>query len=522
MKKTLKQRWELPPTWLRILIISLLILGVFFRFANLEQRAYWHDETYTLLRTSGYTVPEVTQEVFNGGVIGVEELRQYQTVNSEKNLIGTINGLVKEDQHHPPIYFVMTRFWSQWFGDSLTTNRILPVLISLFVFPFIYWLCLELFRSHLTAWIAVGLTAVSPFHINYAQEMREYGLWAVTTLLMSVSLLRAMRLDTKSAWIIYAVTTVVALYSAVFSVFVMLGHFIYVVATEGFRLSRKLIAYLLTSFIAVVAFLPWILVILTHLDKIKQVTAWMDTSLPVKDLVKRWIFNLQSVFFETNFWLPGSLKTLIAFAMTLLVGYSIYVLWRRSSHHEWLFVVTLIIPILVSLSLADIVSGGIRSTNARYFVPSYLGSQLAVAYLLSIGFTSTKIKFGLQKQLRMLTLTLMAVAVLSGVIQLLNPRIIEDREMVKIINQADMPLVVSGEISNDGGSTFGDIMVISHLLDPKVKLQLIIEPNLPEIPTEFRNVFLYKTPESVKRQLEKKYKLKPAYKNKLWYLERSV
>ncbi|MEO1378202.1 MAG: glycosyltransferase family 39 protein [Cyanobacteria bacterium J06635_10] len=522
MNKTLKQRWQLPPIWLRILIISLLILGVFFRFANLEKRAYWHDETYTLLRTSGYTVPEVTQQVFNGDVIGVEELRQYQSVNSDKNLFGTINGLVKEDQHHPPIYFVITRFWNQWFGDSVTINRILPVLISLLALPFIYWLCLELFESPLTAWIAVGLTAISPFQIHYAQEIREYSLWGVTTLLMSVSLLRAMRLDTKSSWIIYAVTTIVGLYSAVFSVFVMFGHGIYVAFTEGFRLSRKFITYLLTSFIAVVAFLPWILVILTHLDKIKEVTAWMDTSLPVKDLVKRWILNLQSVFFETNFWLPGSLKTAIAIVMTLLIGYSIYVLWRQTPKKVWLFVVTLIVPISLSLGLADLISGGIRSTNARYFVPTYLGSQVAVAYLLSIGFTSTKIKFGLQRKLRILAVSLMVVGVLSGAIKSVNPRILEEQQMAKIINQADMPLVVSGELSYNGGGTFGDIMVMSHLLDPKVKLQLIIDPNVPEIPTEFKDVFLYKTPESVKRELEKKYKLKPAYKNKLLYLERSV
>ena len=208
--------------------------------------------------------------------------------------------------------------------------------------------------------------------------------------------------------------------------------------------------------------------------------------------------------------------------MTLLIGYSIYVLWRRTPKQVWLFVVTLIVPISVSLSLADLISGGIRSTNARYFVPTYLGSQIAVAYLLSIGFTSTKIKFGLQRKLKILTVTLMTVGFLSGVIQSVNPRIIEDQQMAKIINQADMPLVVSGELSYNGGGTFGDIMVMSHLLDPKVKLQLIIDPNVPEIPTEFKNVFLYKTPESVKRELEKKYILKPAYQNKLLYLERSA
>ena len=181
MKKTLKKRLPLPPIWLRILIISLLILGIFLRFANLEKRAYWHDETYTLLRTSGYRVPEVTQKIFNGDVIRAKDLKQFQSINSEKTLVGTMDGLVKEDQHHPPIYYVITRFWTQLFGDSVTINRILPVLISLLVLPLIYWLCLELFQSHLTALLAVGLTAVSPFHIHYAQEIREYSLWGVTT-----------------------------------------------------------------------------------------------------------------------------------------------------------------------------------------------------------------------------------------------------------------------------------------------------------------------------------------------------
>lgn len=522
MKKALKQRWQLPPIWLRILIISLLILGVFFRFANLEKRAYWHDETYTLLRTSGYTISEVTRKVFNGDVIKVGELKRFQSINSEKNVFDTVNGLVNEDQHHPPIYYLMTRFWTQLFGDSVTINRILPGLISLLALPLIYWLCLELFQSQLTALLAVGLTAVSPFHIHYAQEIREYSLWGVTTLLMSVSLLRAMRLDTKSSWIIYAVTTIVGLYSAVFSVFVMFSHGIYVLLIEGFRFKRRLISYLIASSIATVSFLPWIVVILTNMGKLREVTAWMDMSIPTKELIKRWIFNLQSVFFETNFWLPGSLKTLIAVAMTLLVLYSMYALWRGTSKQVWLFVVTLIVPISIVLTLPDLISGGIRSTNARYFVPVYIGSQLAVVYLLSLGFTTKKIKFKLQKKLRILCLMFMTVAVVSGAIKLLNPSITEEQKIAKIINQADMPLVVSGEVSYNGGGTFGDIMVLSHLLEPKVKLQLVIEPNVPEIPTEIKNVFLYKLPESIQQDLEKRYKLKSAYKNKLWHLEPSA
>ena len=39
-----------------------------------------------------------------------------------------------------------------------------------------YWLCLELFESSVTAWLAVAIIAISPFQIVYAQEARPYSL----------------------------------------------------------------------------------------------------------------------------------------------------------------------------------------------------------------------------------------------------------------------------------------------------------------------------------------------------------
>jgi len=72
----------------------------------------------------------------------------------------------------------------QWFGSSVTVTRGLAALISLFVFPCIYWLCLKLFKS---GWMAMALVAVLPIHVVYAQEAREYSLWPAAILLSSVS-----------------------------------------------------------------------------------------------------------------------------------------------------------------------------------------------------------------------------------------------------------------------------------------------------------------------------------------------
>ncbi|HEY9709495.1 MAG TPA: glycosyltransferase family 39 protein, partial [Oculatellaceae cyanobacterium] len=159
-----------PTNWLQVLIVVVLILGVFFRLANLDLKVYWEDEAFTSLRISGYTEAELIQQVFNGHEIGVADLQKYQHPNPEKGVIDTIKGLAVEEPQHTPLYFLMVRLWVQWFGNSVLITRSLSALLSLLVFPCLYWLCRELFESPLTAWIAMAMMAISPFHVVYAQE----------------------------------------------------------------------------------------------------------------------------------------------------------------------------------------------------------------------------------------------------------------------------------------------------------------------------------------------------------------
>ncbi len=76
--------WSRSTTGLRVLLILVLVVGVFFRFVNLDRKVYWHDEAYTSLRISGYTSEEVNHQVFNGQLISIKDLYKYQRPNSEK------------------------------------------------------------------------------------------------------------------------------------------------------------------------------------------------------------------------------------------------------------------------------------------------------------------------------------------------------------------------------------------------------------------------------------------------------
>lgn len=133
MKNKLTRNWG-SLHGLRLLIVIILALGIFFRLVNLDRKVYWQDETATSLRIAGHTKEEFTQQVFNGQLISVEELRQrYLYLNSETSWLNTVKALTGRPEHSP-LYYLMARLWAQWFGTSVAVMRSLPALISLLVF----------------------------------------------------------------------------------------------------------------------------------------------------------------------------------------------------------------------------------------------------------------------------------------------------------------------------------------------------------------------------------------------------
>lgn len=538
LKNQLMKIWVVPPSWLRFLIITLLVLGLFFRLGNLERKVYWFDETYTSLRTAGFTEVELIQNLSNTGVLNWETLQKYQRTNPEKSVIDTLKSLALEDPQHPPLYYLLARFWMQGFGNSLTAMRSLPALISLLVFPCIYCLCLELFESSLVGWIAVALLAVSPLHILYAQEAREYSLWTVTVLLSSTALLRAMRLKTKMSWLFYSLTLMVSLYTFLLSFFVAIGHGIYVLVSEKFKFSRTLISYFLASLIGFIAFLPWIAVLMLNRVQAQSVTAWTGViKKSLGEMLKIWGINFSRVFIDFNYSSQDQLASQIflAFAIIVLVvllGYSLYFLCSHAPQRSWLFILTLMGTITLPFLLQDLILGGVRSTTPRYFIPCYLGIQLAIAYLLANKIVAINLKVSQQKLWQFVMATLLVVGVLSCIVssqaeswwhQTLNR---DTPAVAEVINKAERPLLIS---SNNPAN----ILSLSYQLKPKVKFlyqpecytscnalkskhqntEIEDQLNIPKIPQGFTDVFLLETSPSEQwmRKLTENqtYKVKP-------------
>ncbi|MEG4113050.1 MULTISPECIES: glycosyltransferase family 39 protein [unclassified Microcoleus] len=535
------QNGRLHRIWLKFLIVVILITGIWFRFTNLDRKVYSFDESITSLRISGYTWTEMVQQDFQGKTISVADLQQkYQQINPEKTWWNTVKGLATEEPQLSPLYFILARFWVHLFGPQVATVRSLSALISLLVFPSIYWLCWELFRSASVGWMAVTIIAVSPFHVLYAQEARPYMMFAVLVLLSNAILLRAIALQnspgtsnlSKAVWFIYAIALTLGLYCSLLFFLVVFAHGIYVIITENCRFSKTLIAYLLASVAAIIIFAPWILVLVYNSKKIEATVGLPRLSLYFISSLKPLIIITCRMFIDTH-WAGGIIKLasshltadvirLIVVAVLLLtLAHSLYSLCRSTPKRVSLFVLT-------AIGITAIVLVAVRGVADRYLVPYILAIQIAVAYLFTAKIAVTPNP----RQQKLWQLGLIAL-ISSGIISCAvssqsqlwwnkypsstkyNPQV------ATIVNQSKKPLV----ISHGGNNITGKILSVSYLLKSQVKLLLAVKPDQVKIPDGFSDVFLYRATEALKFELEKvqKYQITPIYKPGdvwLWRVEK--
>ncbi len=525
-----KQR-SLDSIWLRNFVLILIVTGIFFRFYNIDRKVYWYDETMTSLRISGHTQPELVSEVYDGSMISVENLLQtYQAPNSET--LGSTMAALADHPEHSPLYYLSARFWMQAFGSSVLSVRLWSALLSLLVLPAAYWLCLELFQSSAVAWVATALMAISPFHVLYAQEAREYALWTVTILVSSATLLWAQRQHGKALWMghgLYGVTAALGLYVHPFSGFVSISHAMYVLGMEKFRWSQQVAGYLMGAALSVVLFMPWLIVVVQNFDMFlgntESVNASRSGSLPLF-----WLLNLSRVFFDLNQG-PSAINPL-HYLITLLAIAALVGVCRQTTAPTWAFIIMLIGVTGLAIIGPDLILGGRRSSITRYAIPCYLGIQMAIAYLLTIKLMARpynlRQRHRVRRRWRYLAIALAFCGIISCAVSAQIPvwwhksyaksRRLPD--VAAVINQASQPLVVSDFLPA------GSMLSLSHLLRDEVQLQLAERAGMITVPDAAETVFLYLPSDRLRQRLERRqnFTIEPIEQNEdvwLWRVLRS-
>ncbi|HEY9727000.1 MAG TPA: glycosyltransferase family 39 protein [Chroococcales cyanobacterium] len=505
---------------LQFFIAILLVLGVFFRFANLDYKVYWHDEAYTSLRAAGFTRQEIDREIFTNRIIPAQELQKFQRIKPGSTAADTIHSLALEDPQHPPLYFLIARFWMQTFGSSLTASRMLPALLSLLALPFMYGLAVELFGSRLVAIVATALLALSPFDVLFAQTARQYSLLTAMAIGNSFMLLRALRLSTWPNWLLYSLGSAIGFYTHPMYALTLVAHGAYVLllslplASSKLRLldwkswwkqSNQFWKYLLAVAGALLLYSPWLVVLKSNYQRFSATTDWTRASVELLYLVKLWILNVTCPFLDLDFGFDNVWTYLLRLLVVAAIALAIYAVCRQTPRSTWLFIlITIFVPFLL-LALPDMLVGGKRSTVSRYLISCFPGLQLAVAYLLA-----NKIVVG-QWLWRGVTVLLLAGSIASCTVSAFSDTwwdkdlSYSNAEVARLIN-ADMkrtngtldanmsrsasvnfptntleeqprqtaPLVLS-DIGDDFTNT-GDLISLSYRLNKDVQLLLLNQP----------------------------------------------
>ncbi|MBD2533817.1 hypothetical protein H6G97_31415 [Nostoc flagelliforme FACHB-838] len=463
---------------------------------------YWYDEAITSLRASGYTEQEVVQDFSKKSVVSVTELQRYQHPDGTRSVIDTVESVAKEDPQHPPLYYGLGNFWFHSIGSSPALARLLPALLSLLAFPSAYWLCQEIFvetgvfASRLPTYLMIGLIAISPFHVLYAQESRQYSLWFVTTLLSTASLLRAIRLNTRISWGIYLLTLVINLYTFLMAGLVMVAHGLYVMLIYGFRHQKTLKGYFVASVLGVIAFLPEVWILIINKSQANEGLDWTYLySLKNSELSDIWIQHLGRLFFDVN---QEPWDFYVHRVLLVLTVYAFYRLCRQTPMSVWLLIILLTAVSTLPLMMPDWISGGMRSTKARYMIPGLLGVQLAITYLLARNLASPALKSWHNKVWRLVLVILVSGSILSCAV---NAQATvwynkdhngENIAVAKIINQTTHPLLISD-------ATVGHLLSLSHSLNPTV--QILIQTRCATCPIQPSGTFRVPMPaaEELKR-----------------------
>jgi uncharacterized membrane protein len=368
-------------TLLRVVLSAAILTGICFRFFDLPKKIFFNDEIFTSLYSSGYTLAEYKATIKNDRIYSVSHLQEFQGAPPHRAIRDVVYSLAQEDPLHPPLYYMLEHLWTDTAGNTIADRRSLSAVFGVLAIPAAAWLGFELFGSVLVAWLVAGMVAVSPFLVLYSQLAREYSVWAVLVMVSSALLIRALRSDRLWPWLAYGACIAISLWVFTLFAYVIAAHAVFVLGTNGLRLTRRAVSFVSSMTVALIAFAPWIAVIVTQLNLEISQTEYSALALPLWLLLARNTFNVTSVFFDAEYYY-GILAVLVPL-ICLLIGAAAVHCAVRCPRLPRIFLFALIVVTALPLVLDDMLFHHSRVIETRYFVPTLVGIVLLVAYYLA-------------------------------------------------------------------------------------------------------------------------------------------
>ena len=284
------------------MIFGILFLGLVFRLISLNQ-SLWIDEATTAL-VAKMSLPDIFSKFLPG-------------------------------DFHPPLYYLIMKFWTGIFGYSEISLRIPSIIFGLGTIYFVYLIGKKLFNKK-TGLIASALLATSGLAVYYSQEARMY---ALAAFLVSCSIYFLL----EKKWIIFSVIAVLIGMTDYVSLFIIPVYFFI-----GRKYWKKVV---LSLTLFVLSFLLWSPIFIKQIlagFSVKY-SAWWNL-LGTSNFKNLALFPVKFMFGMISFD-NIILYFVIAALVSFLFGYLLY----KSLQAPKILWVWLIFPILLGFLISFIV-----------------------------------------------------------------------------------------------------------------------------------------------------------------------
>ncbi len=194
--------------------------------------------------------------------LGAQELRGDEAgswifVVSEPGPTALLERIIREGDPHPPLHHLALQGWVRVFGDSEWALRTPSAFLSLALVALLYQFGARAGSPALGLGAAV-ITALHPFQIWLAQDVRHMYQLAILFVLLATLRMDGMLRGRSSDWWVYVGSGTLAIYSHYYALFGLVAHGVYVFAKRDTNWMRWILA---SGAVALLVF-PWAVVIL--------------------------------------------------------------------------------------------------------------------------------------------------------------------------------------------------------------------------------------------------------------------
>ena len=132
--------------------------------------------------------------------------------------------------NHPPLYYLLLKFWTTVFGYSEISLRMPSVIFGLGTIYMTYLLGKKLFNSEKGSLVSTILLSTSQFHVYYSQEARMYSMVAFFAVLAVYSFLHLFEDRSNfKYWLLFSSSITVMVFTDYMPVFLLPVFFVYAI-----------------------------------------------------------------------------------------------------------------------------------------------------------------------------------------------------------------------------------------------------------------------------------------------------